>query len=536
MKVDGATLPASWSSITLGDFAEVRLGRQRSPDKAYGPHMAPYLRAANVTWKGLDLSDVKEMAFTPSEQETYRLRAGDVLLSEASGSAKEVGKPAIWGDEIEGCCFQNTLIRLRPPEGTAKFLYFQALHLALSGRFVDDVKGVGIHHLGAERLSRIEINVAPLDEQKRVVAAIEQHLTDLDAGVSLLEHALLNLKRYRASVLKAACEGKLVPTEAELARTEGREYEPGAVLLERILKERRERWEAEQLAKMAAKGQVPKDNKWKAKYEEPREMDRSAAPELPSGWADVPLGLLGRDPLNPVQTGPFGAQLHNTEFVESGVPVIAVGNLTGLGFTDDGLYFVTHEKAHQLARYDVEAGDVLFARSGATLGKVAVAPAHVRGWRMTGHILRARLDTDRAEARFVVCALRGCPWVVRQITEGIRGVTRPGFNTTLLENIVIPLPPLAEQLRIIAEVDRLLSVADGTESGIRAQLKRAEALRRAILKRGFEGKLVPQDPSDEPANVMLERLRAEPQQAGVADARPPRRARSRKEAQEESAE
>src|SRR5690606_14345149 len=115
-------------------------------------------------------------------------------------------------------------------------------------------------------------------------------------------------------------------------------------------------------------------------------------PALPRSWSYEAIGLLGDDHFAPVQTGPFGAQLHSSEFVPSGVPVIAVGNLTGTGFTTEGLYFVTKTKAAQLNRYDVQAGDLLFARSGATLGKVCVAPEFVRGWRMTGHILRVRLD------------------------------------------------------------------------------------------------------------------------------------------------
>ncbi len=97
-------------------------------------------------------------------------------------------------------------------------------------------------------------SLAPLPEQDRIVAEIERQFSLLDAGVANLKRVQANLKRYRAAVLQAACEGHLVPTEAELARAEGRDYEPADVLLTRILAERRERWEAEQLAKMEAQG------------------------------------------------------------------------------------------------------------------------------------------------------------------------------------------------------------------------------------------------------------------------------------------
>src|SRR5271166_7150191 len=124
-------LPPGWVTARLDQVAEVRLGRQRSPKNHSGDRMRPYLRAANVTWSGLDLSDVKEMNFTDDESAVYELRAGDVLLTEASGSASEVGKPALWRDEIEGCCFQNTLLRVRSraplPEYLLNLLQSEAL-------------------------------------------------------------------------------------------------------------------------------------------------------------------------------------------------------------------------------------------------------------------------------------------------------------------------------------------------------------------------------------------------------------------------
>lgn len=88
-------LPPGWEHVRLDEIAEVRLGRQRSPKNHAGTHMRPYIRAANVDWDGLKLDDVKEMNFTDQEAETYRLQPGDIVVGEASGSAGEVGKPAL---------------------------------------------------------------------------------------------------------------------------------------------------------------------------------------------------------------------------------------------------------------------------------------------------------------------------------------------------------------------------------------------------------------------------------------------------------
>ncbi len=129
-------------------------------------------------------------------------------------------------------------------------------------------------------------------EQQRIVDAIDSYLTRLDDAVASLERVQAKLKAYRASVLKAAVEGRLVPTEASLARAEKRDYEPAEALLARILKERRRRWEDAELAKLKAAGNTPKDDKWKAKYEEPVAPDASRLPELAEGWCWASLGAL----------------------------------------------------------------------------------------------------------------------------------------------------------------------------------------------------------------------------------------------------
>jgi type I restriction enzyme S subunit len=216
--------------VPLDDVAEVRLGRQRSPKNHKGPNMTPYLRAANVTWAGLDLSDVKSMHFTPSEVVTYQLRPGDVLLSEASGSAGEVGKPAIWRGELATCCFQNTLIRVRTRAPLPEFLRLVFLHAALVGKFARAAPGVGIHHLGASRLAEWPIPVATEQEQRELIAEIEQQLSLIDNLRAAVEAAQKRSAALRRAILERAFRGELVPQDPD--------DEPASVLLERIRAER----------------------------------------------------------------------------------------------------------------------------------------------------------------------------------------------------------------------------------------------------------------------------------------------------------
>ena len=233
-------LPEGWAWASLALIGEVRLGRQRSPKRAQGPHMRPYLRAANVTWDGLDLSDVKEMDFTPREQETYRLRRGDILLAEASGSADEVGKPAIWDEQIDGCCFQNTLIRVRAFPEVVPYLYHHLLSDARTGALGRAARGVGIHHLGAQRAESWMVALPPSAEQRRIVAEVERRLSVIQQTEATVEASLTRAERMRQSILKRAFSGKLVPQDPN--------DEPASALLGRIRVER-------EAAEAAAKSQ-----------------------------------------------------------------------------------------------------------------------------------------------------------------------------------------------------------------------------------------------------------------------------------------
>ncbi len=188
-----------WPVLPLSALAEVRLGRQRSPKNHAGSQMRPYLRAANVGWNGLILDDVKEMNFTDDEMATYALRPGDLLLGEASGSPGEVGKPALWKGELAECAFQNTLLRVRSEIMEPGFLLHFFRHMALSGRFVEQSRGVGIHHLGRERLAKWPTPQPPMQEQRRIVAILEEHFSDLDDGM-----ASLNRARTRSTAFLAA--------------------------------------------------------------------------------------------------------------------------------------------------------------------------------------------------------------------------------------------------------------------------------------------------------------------------------------------
>lgn len=488
-------LPPGWCWITVGEAGEVRLGRQRSPKNRSANHPTKYIRAANITWDGLDLSDVLDMEFKPKEQETYRLRPGDVVLSEASGSADEVGKPALWNSEIENCCFQNTVIRFRPAKADPRFALIAFQHFARNAVFSRVAKGVGIHHLGADRFSAIPFPLPPLNEQRRIVAKIEELFSDLDAAVAALKRAKANLKNYRAAVLKAAVEGKLTAEWRTKNPTE-----PASKLLERILAERRRKWEADQLAKFAAAGKEPPKN-WKAKYVEPKGPDTSGLPDLPEGWCWASVEQIG-EVQGGIQKQPKRVPRDNS------FPFLRVANVHR-----NRLELVeVHQMelfAGELDRLRLQPDDLLIVEgngSKAEIGRSAIWNGEIENCVHQNHIIRVRLLTGSSR---YLNAYWNSPSGNGRVME--QAASTSGLYTLSVTKVCalpVPLPPIVEQSMIVAEAESRLSVIAASEAEIEHSLLRAARLRQSILKQAFEGRLVLQDPNDKLANVLLDRLPA----------------------------
>lgn len=181
---------------------EFSTGVRRTPDRANGPNMTRYLRSANVGYGSLDLSDVLEMNYEPHEREKFSLRNGDVLVSEGSASAKAVGMPAIWRDEIPGpVCFQMTLLRLRAIAEvcTPDFAFQWCLWAYEAGRFLDVANGTNIKHISARRSSQMPVRLPSLMRQREI--ALE--LDSLGAQLTSMRSELVQLRSFRSALLSS---------------------------------------------------------------------------------------------------------------------------------------------------------------------------------------------------------------------------------------------------------------------------------------------------------------------------------------------
>ena len=419
------------------------------------------------------------------------LKLGDVLIARMPDP---LGRACIFPGDPRPCvtAVDVCIVRSGNQSMNHRWLMFSIDSPQIRAEIASYQSGSTRKRISRGNLSKILFPVPPLPEQCRIVAAIETQFTRLDAGVAALERARANLKRYRGAVLKAACEGRLVPTEAALARAEGRDYESADQLLARILAERRVRWEAEHPGK---------------RYVESAAPDTGSLSELPEGWVWATVEQLASLEPRSIQSGPFGSSLHHSEFQDSGILAIGIDNVLDGQFSMGKQHRISPEKFEQLGKYKARPLDVLITVM-ATVGRCCVVPANLETAIITKHVYRISVDQELAIPFYLMFALLGGQEIRRQILGETRGQTRPGINGTILKQIAIPVPPFAEQRRIVAEVERRLSVVAALEREVEAALARAARLRQSILKRAFEGRLVEQDLDDEPASALLERIRA----------------------------
>lgn len=323
-------------------------------------------------------------------------------------------------------------------------------------------------------LATLEVPVPPKVEQDRIVAEIERQFSILDAGVQALKRIQAKLKRYRASVLQAACTGRLVPTEAELARAEGRDYEP-----------------ADSLRHRALRGCRPACDRM---HQQPTQTSN-----LAEGWAWTTVEQI-------CEFTRYGTSA-KTSSDSSGVPVLRMGNIQE-GQVDLNLLKYLPEEHHEFPDLLLRKGDLLFNRTNSAelVGKSAVYEGNPSPCSYASYLIAVRMLSSCLPQYlgYFINSPIGRAWVKTVVSQQ---VGQANVNGSKLRSLMVALPPIAEQERIVLEVERQMSLVRQTEAAVTANLKRAGRLRQSILNEAFEGRLVPQDPTDEPAGHLLERIK-----------------------------
>ncbi len=354
-----------------------------------------------------------------------------------------------------------------------------------------------------EEFERLLIRVAPAAEQGRLADSLDELFSDLDAAVAALERVRAKLAQYRVSVLKAAVEGTLTADW----RQQHPHTEPASELLKRILAERRRRWEEEQLREFEEKDQEPPED-WRAKYKEPAAPDASGLPTLPQGWCWCDLAQLKQFSL-------YGPRFSSDDYSLDGVFVLRTTDISDSGKVNHRTAPRLKLSADELAQYELQSGDVLFTRTG-SIGRLAVfndSIAAIAG----AYLIQYRLAIP-GELSWYLFRFFLSPSGQNALARNTAGVGRPNLNAPNIERIPIPLPPEEEIGEVLETIEDQLSVIEHLEADLETRLKSAQSLRQVILHHAFTGRLVPQDPNDEPASELLQRIATEREQRARATA------------------
>ena len=491
-------LPNGWMQIALGDALQIQKGKKPIGLGSKGENrLVPYI---NIS--AFETKQVEEYA---PEQNVPCCQPSDTLLVWDGARAGLAGRGI-------GGFIGSTLARLTSDLVEPSFLYY-FVH-SNYGYLNTRTKGVGIPHIDPVVLAKIPFSLPPTSEQTRIVAKLEELLSDLDAGVAELKAAQKKLKQYRQSLLKAAVEGALT---AEW-RANNKPSETGAKLLERILTERRARWETKQLAKFKEQGKTPPKD-WQKKYPEPVQPDTTDLPELPEGWVWARVDQAGE-----VQLGRQRApQFHSGANM---VPYLRVANVfeERIDISD---VMEMHFSKEDEASFLLSSGDILLneGQSLELVGRPAIYRGELPRVCFTNTLVRFQAESgvlsEYAIAVFLHYMHSGKFRKIAKITTNIAHLGAGRFA-----ELAFPLPPIDEQKEIVNLLQTAMDAVQQQSTAIELSLKQSAAQRQNILRAAFSGQLVPQDPNDEPASVLLERIRAERAALGEKKRRSPRKAKN----------
>jgi len=354
-------------------------------------------------------------------------------------------------------------------------------------------------------LSTLSLPIPPRNEQTRIVEKLEELFSDLDAGVAELKAAQKKLAQYRQSLLKAAVEGALT---AEW-RTKNTPKETGAQLLARILKERRARWEEKQLAKFKEQGKTPPKG-WQDKYSEPVQPDTTNLPELPEGWVWASLDILGE-----IVSGVAKGTKRDADIPVREVPYLRVANVQR-GYLDLSEVKTILAIERDIEELTLKYGDVLFNEGGDRdkLGRGWVWREEVDNCIHQNHVFRMRPYLPELVPELI--SHHGNTFGKSWFQEAGKQTTNlASINMTILRAFPVPLAPTDEQNEILKQVQMQIESLDRQSQAVELALIQSAAQRKNILKDAFSGQLVPQNPDDEPASVLLERIREERKKQSV---------------------
>jgi type I restriction enzyme, S subunit len=471
-RIDFEKLPSNWTVAELGEHLE-RITNGLTATQEKNPPGIPVSRIETISDGTVNFEKVRYIRqLDENKKQNFLLKEGDLLFSHIN-SDLHLGKTAVYRS-IKPLVHGMNLLLLRTRKETLDpyYLHYLLNYYRREGKFMEVAQhAVNQSSLNQKKIKGLRIPLAPIDQQKQIVAEIEKQFSRLDEAVANLKRVKANLKRYKAATLKAAVEGKLT----EEWRKAHPDVKPASELLKRILAERRAKWKEQT------------SSRHKNKYVEPQPPNTFDLPRLPEGWTWASCEQICD--FITKGTTPASSKLREGK---GEIRFLKVYNLTFTGFLDYNhkpafVDRVVHEG--ELARSKVQAGDVLINIVGPPLGQVCLVPPEISEANINQAIARFR-PTPGILGKFLALVLMTESIMSWAISRAKTTAGQANLTLELCRELPIPVVPIAEQHRIVAEVERCLSISAEADVQIDENLKRGERLRQSILQKAFLGQLI----------------------------------------------
>ena len=470
-------LPDSWEWTKLGDVVTKIIGGG-TPSKnkpQYWEGDIPWLTVKDMrSRRPADAMDhISEKAV--QESSTNIIPEDTVIIATRIGLGKVIRVPYM------AAINQDLKALILPSEVEKGYLEYWFVSKT---NYLESIgSGTTVKGIRLEQVRNLDFPLAPLEQQKRIVAKIEELFSHIDAGIEALKKAKQLLKQYRQSVLKAAVTGELTKEWREANKDK---LEPASQLLERILKERRQKWEAQRLEQFKAKGKIPTNDKWKAKYKEPVVPDATELPNLPDEWLWSGFEQVSSPEKNGMKAGPFGSALKKQFYVEKGYKIYGQEQVIN-NAPYFGDYYIDEEKYQSLINCAVKPGDFLISLVG-TIGRTLVLPEGIEPGIINPRLIKITFDKKLCMPEYVQLYVAS-PAAKQIFRLSSHGGTMDVLNMGTLKALPLPLPPVSEQKAIVESVKEKEDAIVRQLNYIDNQMHLIEKSKQSILASAFSGKL-----------------------------------------------
>lgn len=504
------SIPSTWIKTKIVKLLELQ-DNGKPFQQGWSPQCESYPASVN-RWGVLKTTAIQQGEFWEHENKALpehlepkpqlEIRAGDILMT-CAGPRNRCGVVCFVRKVRSKLLMSGKMYRFRPQRNILDPKYLEAFITSQQAQNAIDVMKTGISDSGLNlthsRFAELQIPLAPYLEQQRIVAKIEALFSELDKGIENFKTAREQLKVYRQALLKHAFSGKL--TEQWRAENPDK-LESAEILLERIQNERQQRYQ-QQLKEWEANGRQGSKPKAPRTLPPLTAEELAELSELPKGWgwfrlvdvSDISGGLTKNQKRD---------QLPLTR------PYLRVANVYANRLDLAEIHNIGISES-ELERVSLEEGDLLIVEGNGSIdqiGRVALWSGQIPHCVHQNHLIKSRPLTV-ANPKFLLYFLMselGRKFIVRAAssTSGLHTL-----SISKVEGLFVPQCKIDEQVAVVSELESELSKVDELDQTLTLALQQAEALRQSILKKAFSGQLVPQDPNDEPAQKLLERIKAE---------------------------